>query len=87
MSDGSIKLFRAASTVKRNITCVWQAFYLKSRFAILFSIVMTKQLKKSVYHKTRFLTKLVQNNLNHSNLLQNNRNGQNAQKLKIDQKR
>ena len=32
------------------------------------SIVMTKQLKKSVHHKTRFLTELVQNNLNHSKL-------------------
>ena len=29
---------------------------------------MTKQRKKSVRHKTRFLTELVQNNLNHSKL-------------------
>ena len=29
---------------------------------------MTKQLKKSVYHKKRFLTELVQNGLNHSKL-------------------
>ena len=32
------------------------------------SIVITKQLTKSVHHKTRFLTELVQNNLNHSKL-------------------
>ena len=42
------------------------------------SIVMTKQRKKSVQQQKLFLTKLVQNLL---------RNGQNAQKLKIDQKR
>ena len=41
-------------------------------------IVMTKQRKKSVQHQKLFLTKLV---------LRNDRNGQNAQKLKIDQKR
>ena len=29
---------------------------------------MTKQLKESVHHKTRFLTELVQNGLNHSKL-------------------
>ena len=29
---------------------------------------MTKQLKKSVHHKKRFLTELVQNGLNHSKL-------------------
>ena len=29
---------------------------------------MTKQLKKSAHHNTRFLTELVQNNLNHSKL-------------------
>ena len=45
------------------------------------SIIMTKRLKKSVQHQKLFLTKLVQN------LLRNDRNGQTAQKLKIDQKR
>ena len=45
------------------------------------SHVMTKQRKKNAPHQKLFLTKLVQN------LLQNDRNGQNAQKLKIDLKR
>ena len=44
------------------------------------SIVMTKQWKKSVQHQKPFLTILVQN------LLRNDRNGQNTQKLKMDQK-
>ena len=53
----------------------------KGNIVMKVTIVMTKQRKKSVQHQKLFLTKLVQN------LLQNDRNGQNAQKLKIDQKR
>ena len=47
---------------------------------------MTKQLKECVHHKTRFLTELVQNGLNHSKLAAKQPKRPNCTKAEIDQK-